>query len=285
MRKIKLLPGLTNVGVGTRAVLAVPLGEIYHVISFPVSRNGAAMTVAQQLTDIASIAIKVNDNVVQDWLPADLHKVNGTMGAAFVARDGFLDLYFSRPDRRTMEGEENEGWGTADIQNLSVEVTFTSVGGLTSVAISAFAIVDTAPNRPLRAAPIRHIRRLNFAPGAAGVAQLDKIVKGVNIFYARLHFLSNLVTAVKVTVDDRIVWHDLPRTLVAELFTVYGLVLQANTYTVAFDLSKQLTDQLATFYPGNGQLPAAPVQDFRVDVTVSGAGSFDVLLEQYRFLA
>lgn len=282
MRKIKLLPGFTNVGVATRATLEVPLGEIYYAIPLTLTRNGAAMTTAQMLTDISSIQIKINDNVVQDWKPDDLIKVNATMGAQFAARNGYLPIWFGRPDRRTMQGEEAEGWGTADIQNFTIEVQF---AGAATPTITGHAIVDTAPNRPLRAAPIRHIRRLTFAPAAAGTAQLDKIVKGVNIFYARLHFFSNLVTNVKVSVDDRIVWHDLPRDLVAELFTQWGLALQTNVYTVAFDMSSQLTDQLATFYPAAGQLPAAPVQDLRVDVTVSGAGSFDTILEQYRFLS
>lgn len=286
-RKFKLLPGFTNVGPSKTAILQVPLGEIYQILSLPVTRDGgagyAAMTVAQQLTDISAIRVKVNDNVIQDWKPTDLHKVNGFSGAQFAARDGYIDIYFLRPDRRTMEGEEAEGWGTSDIQNFSIEVDFSATP--TGVTIGAYAITAKAANRPLRAAPIRHIRRLTFAPGAAGTAQLDKIIKGVNIFYARMHFLSSLVTSVKITVDDRIEWHDLPRAQATELFAIYELVQQSSTYTVAFDLSRQLTDQLPTFYPAvAGVAAAAPVQDFRVDVTVSGAGSFDVILEQYRYI-
>ncbi len=282
MRQFKLLPGFTNVGVATRATLVIPIGVIYYGLQLSLTRNGAPMTTAQMLTDIATLQLKVNDNVIQDWRPDDLIKVNATMGAQFAARDGYLPIWFSRPDRRTMEGEELEGWGTSDIQNFTLEVTFQ---GAATPTITANAIVDAGGNRPLRAVPIRHIRRLNYAPGAAGQSQLNGLIKGVNIYYARMHFLSSLVTSVKISIDDRIVWHDLPRALVAEIFAEYGLSLQANTYTVAFDLSKQLTDQMATFYPPANNLPAAPVNDLRVDVTVSGAGAFDVLLEQYRFLA
>lgn len=282
MRQIKLLPGFTNVGVATRAVLEIPRGVIYHAIPLTLTRNGAAMTTAQMLTDISTIQLKVNDNVIQDWIPDELIKVNATMGAQFAARDGYLPIWFSRPDRRTMEGEEFEGWGTADIQNFTLEIQF---AGAATPTVTANAITDTAPNRPLRAVPIRHIRRLNFAPAAAGVAQLDKIIKGVNIYYARVHFFSSLVNSVKVSVDDRIVWHDLPSALVGELLAEFGLVKQTNVYPIVFDLSRQLTDQLATFYPASGTQPAAVVQDLRFDVTASGAGSFSVVLEQYRYLS
>lgn len=281
-RQIKLLPGFTNVGVATRAVLQIPLGSIYHALNLTVTRNGAAMTLAQMLTDISTIQLKVNDNVVQDWKPDDLIKINSSKGAPLAVRDGYIPLWFSRPDRRTLEGEEIEGWGTSDIQNFTLEVQF---AGAATPTIAAYAIVDAGPNRPLRSFPIRHIRRNTLSPQGAGVIQFDKIVKGVNIYYADLHFLSTLVTSVKVTIDDRIVFADLPRALIGELMSEYGAVLQTAVYTVPFDLSRQLTDQLATFYPASGNLPAAPVQDLRIDVTCSGAGTFDVVAEQYRYLS
>ncbi len=281
MRQLKLLPGFTNVGVATRANLEIPKGVIYHAITLTLTRNGAAMTTAQMLTDISSIAVKVNDNVIQDWTPAELIKINATSGAQFATRDGYLAVWFSRPDRRTMEGEEIEGWGTSDIQNFTMEIQF---AGAATPTVTAHALTDTAPNRPLRNFVIRHIKRHTLTPSASGEFQFDKIIKGVNIYYARVHFFSSLVDNVKVSVDDRIVWHNPHRLLVGELLAQYALVKQTDVYPVVFDLSGQLTDQLATFYPANGNLPAAAVSDLRWDVTVSAAGSFTAVLEQYRYL-
>lgn len=272
------LPNFNAVGSNQKATLDVPLGLAYHDISLNILEGGADMTVAQMKARIDSVVIKINGKPVQEWTPTTLDALNRTNGAQYAAIDGWLTLYFSQPWIRTMEGEERGAWGTDGIQTFVIEVKFNAAA--VAPAISAFANVEEA-NRPFRAFPVRHIRTLAAMPVVNGLSQIPNPLKEVGLFYSRMHFFSNLVTSARVSVNKVVKWEDIPRALVAKLMAERGLSLQANVYSLAFDLtSKQLTDQLASFVSDAGTLKE--IADFRIEYTGSGNGTADVVHELYQ---
>lgn len=280
MRNILLLPDFANVASNGRAKLDVTLGMAYHEITLRVNEGADLMTVAQMKARIDTITVKLNGKPVQEWTPTSLDVANATNGTQYAASDGHLTLYFSEPWRRTMEGEEKGAWGTLKLDSFVIEVKFNA--NAVAPSITAWAVVDEY-NRPIGAYPIRHVRNYTGNAVVQGQTQLPGLLKEVGLFYARIHFLSNLITKVKVMVNNVTKYDDVPRDLAAELMKKWrGLTMQANVYTLAFDAtSQQLTDQLATFL---ATTPPVEVQDLRVLHTGSAAGTVDVVTEQYQFL-
>jgi hypothetical protein len=236
------------------------------------------MTVAQMKARVDSIVQKINGKPVREWTPTSLDILNSTNGAQYAAVNGYLRDYFSEPWNRTLDGEERGAWGTGGINSWTLEVKFNAAA--VAPGITAFANIEEA-NRPFRAFPVRHIRTIAGLAVVNGVTQMPNPLREVGLFYRRLHFLSALITQVRVSVNKVVKWEDIPRGLVAELMAKAGLSLQANTYSLAFDItSKQLTDQLATFINENGTLKE--IADLRIEYTGSGAGSVDVVHELYQ---
>lgn len=273
------LPEFQGVGVNAKGTLDVTLGAGYHDITIECLTAGVAMTVAQMKSMIDTVVIKLNGKPVQEWTPTSLDVANKTNGAQYGMLDGYLRLYFSEPWNRTMDGEERGAWGTQGLDSFTIEIKTNG----TAVAPTFVAWGNTDElNRPIRAFPIRHVRNYDQLPVVNGVQQFPGILKEVGLFYRRIHFLSALISKVSIRTNKVTKWDNLPRLLVAELMAKHGLALQANVYTVAFDLtSKQLTDQLASFLSTN---PPVIVPDFKLDYTGTGAGNVNVVTEQYQFL-
>lgn len=271
-------PNFNSVGSNQRATLDVPLGVAYHDISINVTDGGVDMTIAQMKARIDSIIIKIDGKAVQEWTPTTLDALNSTNGAKYAAINGWLTLYFSEPWNRTMEGEERGAWGTDGIKTFVIEVKFNAAA--VAPGIVAWYNAEEA-NRPFRAFPVRHVRTLAAMPVVNGLSQIPNPLKEIGLFYRRLHFFSANITSAKVSVNKVVKWEDIPRALVAKLMTERGLSLQANVYSLAFDLtSQQLTDQLATFVKDGNNLKE--IADFRIEYTGNGAGNADVVHEMYQ---
>jgi hypothetical protein len=240
------------------------------------------MTVAQMKIMVSSITLKMNGKPVREWTPASLDISNATNGTQFAAANGYLRDFFAMPWLRTMEGEERNALGTVGLRTLTYEIVFS--GTAVTPTVKAWANVDEY-DRPVTAYPFRHIRNYNALPVVNGTTQWPGggLLKDVGLWYGRLHFQSAAITKVKVQANGVTKWDDLPRALVGELMAKAGLAQQANTYSLAFDLtSKQFTDILSTFTrSGNGY---APIADLRLEYTGNAAGTVDVCTEQFQLV-
>lgn len=270
-----------NIVTNGKATFLIPKGNAIHNVTFNLTDGGVAMTVAQMKARITSIVMKVGGKAVREWTPTSLDIANSTNGAAYAAADGYLRDYFSEPWRRTFEGEERGAMGTQGVGDITYEIQFN--GAAVAPGVVGWVVQD-ALDRPFQAYPFRHVRVYTGMPVINGRTQWPGggLLREVGLFYDRIHFLSNLVSIVRIETDKNVKWEDLPRALVAELMAKEGLSLQANTYTVAFSgLSKQLTDLLSSFkQTAGGQLDI--INDFRLEYVGTGAGNTDVVVEQYQ---
>lgn len=276
---VKLSDPSGNITTNGKATFLLTKGLAYHDVTFNIKDGGVDMTVAQMKARVDSIVMKVGGKAVREWTPTSLDIANSTNGAQYAAANGYLTDYFSEPWRRTWEGEERASMGTQGVGDITYEVKFN--GAAVTPTIEGWATVDSV-DRPFRAFPFRHVRNYNVAvingrtqwPGGG-------LLREVGLFYDRIHFLSALVTVVRIETNKNVKWEDIPRALVAERLAKRGLALQANVYSVVFTgSSQQLTDQLASFVDNNGVLEN--VTDFRIEYVGTGAGNVDVVTEQYQ---
>lgn len=283
MRDTLKLKNFSQQTAGNRATVDLPIGNIIHDVHLLfMTTAGALMTVAQMKSWVKNIKLILNGKLVQEFKKADyLFEQNGTNGAQYDPVAGHMKLYFSEPWRRSWEGEEFAGLGTGGLTTAVLEVEFDAAA--VNPSVIGWASLDRM-NRSVYKLPIKKVRTFNFAPAAAGTTQFDKLPQGPDIYYQRVHFKSALITAVSLVLDRNAKFEAVPLSIVAERFRNRGMVLQPNTYTMAFDDTQQLTDQVATFYQdAKGQF-AGKIQDFRIDATASGAGNVDVIVEEWSYL-
>lgn len=285
MRPYLKMPDFTgNMATSGKVASLFPSGAAYLFAQFHFQDEGVDMTVAQIKARVESIVMKVRGKPVREWTPTSIDIANSTNGAQYAMTNGYVYDWYSEPWRRTMEGEERNALGTGGIDGISYEVKFTAAA--VDPFVEAYSVVDEL-DRPANAYPFRHVR--NYAGMAAvdGVSQWpgQGILRDADLWYDRLHFMSSLVTSVDIRINRVPKWDDIPRDVISKTLTQRGLSLQANVYTVAFTgFTQQLTDQLASFYKnGNGIL--VPVNDLSVKWTGSGAGNFDIAVEQYQFIS
>ncbi|MEY2878328.1 MAG: Viral coat protein N-terminal domain [Verrucomicrobiota bacterium] len=281
-RLLQKLPDPTgNIVSNGKATFLIPKGVSLHDVTFHFQDNAVDMTVAQMKARVDSIVLKVSGKAVREWTPTTLDIANATNGAQYAASNGYLRDYYSEPWRRTIEGEERNAMGTQGVGDITYEVKFNNAAVVPFV--EAYATIETA-DRPFTAYPFRHVRNYPGLPVANGRTQMpgQGLLRDYGLFYDRIHFPSALVTSARIEVNKFVKWEDIPRTLLSEIFAKCGLSLQANCYSIAFSAtSRQLTDLLASFVtlPGGG---AQLVNDLRVELVGTGAGSVDAFTEQYQ---
>lgn len=268
-----------NMVTNGKVVFDNPRGVAYHEIQYRFRDGGVDMTVAQIKARVESIVQKFNGKAVREWTPTTLDTCNSVNGAQYAAVNGYLSDYLSEPWRRTIEGEERNALGTGGLGQFTTEIKFTAAAVAPSV--EAIALVDDQ-NRPFNAYPFRHVRSYPGQPVINGAQQWPGAgpERRVGLWYDRIHFFSSLVTAVRIEMDKSVKWEDVARADAAVKYANRGFAMQANVYTVGFSLlSGQFTDQLPSFKQEDGKL--VPVENFLLKWTGTGAGTADVVTEQY----
>jgi hypothetical protein len=266
MRRIVKLTSLGNVGPGLTATLDLPTGRRYFAVGLKYKTNAIQSVIE---TDVTEIRVVVNGKVQWRLSAADLNVLNAVRNR-FAFRAGLIPLFFAQARRRTWEGEEGLAWGTIGVQTFRIEVDIAA--GATAPTLSATADIDDVP-APL--GPIVKIYKETF--NAAGAQTLNITTLPKRDAYAAIHARSALVTAMKATVDSL----EIAEVNAAEngdYLARRDIVVPANNFSLVFDQSDQVTDALPMQRAVNGQL--VPVNEFRLDVTASGAGSIPLLIER-----
>ena len=138
------LPDVSTVGVGKKVTIKCPLGWAYSAILLDLTNL--------QLSEVKNIKAHVNGRTVQEWPDGVyLDNVNQYYQRGSYSNDGFLTLFFERPELRKFGKYDQHdilALGTADIDTLTI--TLEIAGSTTSTNdpdVEAHAVVTS--NKPL----------------------------------------------------------------------------------------------------------------------------------------
>lgn len=267
MRRKVVLTSINGVAAAQTATLDLPTGGRRYFALYALYKTNASQATIE--ADILEVRIIVNGKVQRRFSAADLNMVNALNGLPFTL--GMIPILFAEPRRRTINGEEGLAWGTVGVGTFRVE--FDIAGGAVAPTLSAFAEVDDVP-APL--GPIVKWYKETFTSAGASILNVTTLAKRDS--YARIHARTALVTRMKVSVDGLDVF-DVDRTTYAAMLTRRsGLAMIASNFSLIFDDSDQVTDALPMVRAVGNDL--VPVQEFRLDLTASGAGSIPLLIER-----
>lgn len=267
MRRKVVCTSINSVGISQTATLDLPVGKRRYFAVYALYKTNAAQATIE--ADIAEIRVIANGKVQRRFSAADLNVINATYGVPFTL--GMIPILFAKPDARTLVGEEGLAWGTANIDTLRIE--FDIGAGAVAPTLSAFAEVDdvAAPLGPI-------VKWFKESVTAAGATVLNLTTLAKRDSYAAIHARSVLITRIKVTVDGLEIFDVDRATYVAMLERRPETNMQANNYSLIFNDSAQVTDALPMVKEEGGRI--LPVQEFRVDLTFSGAGTINLVTER-----
>lgn len=225
-------------------------------------------TQANMEAEVTEIRVKVNGKGQRVFTAAELFTINAYHGVAVT--DGFLPIMFSEPWKRTIVGEDQVGWGMADVETFQIEVDI--AGGALSPTLSLTAVKDVV-NIPM--GPIVKWRRFQVPVSAIGVFNLTSLPK--SDAYNALHCFSGNIDDVLVRVDQEDVFEAVLAD-VNEYYAQNGFAPQASMFHIDFQATARLADSLS-MVRANDQL----VSEYRIDFNMSAAVAFNMITETIGF--
>jgi hypothetical protein len=259
-RKI-LLPSLSNVAVGSTAVLNLPVGGLtYEQVHFALTDCTDA--------EVTNIRVKVNGEEIQFFEDGTtLEDFNDYYGRPNTA--DVLSLYFSRPEMADLIRERATALGTLDIQTLTIEMDIDA--GAAGVTITAYALVS----EPTALGAFTRIRRFPFNFGGSGQVEMTGITYGAAI--QAMHFQKSNVSNVLIQESSKSVVN-MPKTILEHMQKGYGRAPVTALYThVDFNLEGDPAQSLMTSArDANGVVRA---KDLRIQPTLATSGACDLYVE------
>lgn len=278
-RQIYQIPGFNGVAPGaTGAQASLATGnQIYDSISLKITKNGALVALADLATDIREIRIIADSRIIRRISPALLLSYLQSKGLTNVLANGagtaVLSAFipFTDPTRPEVMGQEATALGTADVNQLLVQLDFQDPGGAPVYAVSGVAQVRNG------AKSVRMVEtwQMESFTTANGVVNLNTLTT-VDDYLGLLLQLST-ITRIRVTVDNNTVF-DCYKADIEALMRANGYgTLTANYFPVPWDVTRQLTDALAmTLKNAQGQI-VAKVSTFNVEITATAAATISIL--------
>lgn len=259
---------------GQTTTISLPLGRTYHEVWVEYRESGSLAATADLEAAITGVRVKVNGR--QQWgnglSAADLNVINTLNGMTPV--NGYLQFPFSAERARTIEGDEGNAIGTANLSSFEIELEIASDATTPTIAVMA---TYTEEARNLVA--LRKIRKQNVVSG--GAADLDVTTLDKRDVYKRIHARSSLVTAGKVEIDGK----NRFEMTNAQCAIAYGrrpvpLAPVSNNFHFVFDADDRADSGWGMLKPtGAGTL--REVDEFRVTLTCSGSGTVPLVIETY----
>lgn len=222
LKTFRLAPSFEGVAAGQTATLRLPTGLTYETLLI----DYAGVTLAQ----MTGIRVLANGKEIMNYRSGtELDSDNQYKGR--VAAAGIIALDFKRYGLRTRAGEELTSIGTGLPQDLRETITVNGqtvpnprynpwpVNTLTlEIDIDAAAAAPVLSCAMVQRAPeptgaILKVRRLDYAPAAAGDFQISDIPRGdiINM----VHFRANNVLNARLEIDN---------------FTAFNLSVARNTF-------------------------------------------------------
>lgn len=263
-RSVVELPSFNAVAPGQTATLDIPLGNLYHglVLTYTTATAGGANQVNME-AELTEFRLKVDGKVQRRFSMAELNVLTGFRGIPF--QTGIVPIFFSEPWRRTIQGEDALAWGTADLNTMTLEIDIDA--GASSPTLEARGVINRIA-RPM--GPIVKWRKFNANAGGAGLFNIQTLPK-IDSYYG-VHFATASIDNARALLDQVETWNFTEAQMQAFL-TNEGLTPQTGYYHLVWDATNRLADSLPMVV---GDRRAG---DFRIDLTMAAAASFDYITE------
>lgn len=265
MKDIITLPSFQAVAAGQTATVDLPTNGTYHslLVKYSTATAGGA-TQANMEAELTEIRIKVNGKVQRRFTAEELFDINVYHGQTI--ETGKLQIYFSEPWLRTVQGEDALAWGMADVSTFQVEVDIDA--GATSPALGISA-VWTKDARNM--GPIVKWRKFVVPVAATGIVNVSTLPKS-DSYYA-IHSKSANIADVEVKVDQETRFEGTLSDVQA-VQKNYGKVPVTGWFHTDFRYTNRASDALAMV-----SKEGKPVSNFQIDFNMSSATSFGVVTE------
>ena len=186
MRMLVKMPSLTNVVAGSTATLNCPIGRSYDRLVFEL--KGITPS------GMKNLRVEVDGKPVQEFKDGQqLIEINNYYKRA--TRNGFLSIWFSRPEMNSLDHQRVTRLGTTGVQTL--QVSFDIDDSVVNPSIVAYAIQSDASPIGM----ITKVKQFVMSSATAGQFEIDSIPKGPRIL--AVHFYKNDVSYVEVEQNSR----------------------------------------------------------------------------------
>jgi hypothetical protein len=168
---LKELQAFNAVAAGSVANTVAPSnGPTYLAFFIEYKSGGTLANDATMKADLTNIQVKLNGDSIFNLSATEAIMLADFYG--YTRDDGYLPIYFNRPEFGQRVEQDNFSLGTKGVQNLSVEVTID--GAATSPALRLFADVEDAGPRPV--GQLIRIRSTNLGSAiAAGTHEITDL--------------------------------------------------------------------------------------------------------------
>ncbi len=262
----------TNVVAGSVATLNVAVDRRYHRTVLEFWRGGALATWAQIVSDITLIELKINGRVLRSFKPSFLRAMQGLRG--HVTPDGYIDLFFSEPWARTIEGEDGMAWAVKD-QASTFQIDVHIASGVPTPALNAVSHVDSG--RDVNGKLIQWLRAKRYTSQvvpvvATGIFTLNSLP--VSGLYKGLYLFEDTagdIASVRIKVDSVEVYN-MTRAQ-AEASLPRDGVAQTGVFPVILDDGNRVAEGLGTHTPSGQLIP------MEIEFEMAAANAFTLFAE------
>lgn len=262
-RPLKLMPTPSTTAAGATASVNCPLGLTFNKFLIFANVDGAPrdLPMADWGTYFDDVRIMVDGDAEITYDVADLVAINQSKGRTAEMVDGVLPLHLSQPNMRTIQGEDQTGFGTlTGIESLTIELDIKT--GVTINELKVYA--KQSEGRPF--GPHLKVQRYRKGVGVTGEVEISDINKGP---YAMLgfHIDTDQINSAEVHADQRKII-EFNRAINDADLAAGGRVPQTG-YTHI------------DFVPENRLVEALPMNlaDFRLLLDFAATGNFSIYAE------
>jgi hypothetical protein len=240
---------LTSVAVSANNQAIIGVGDNVHSVNFVfASVVPAPLTRAQLITDVASVKLLLNGEVIFDRTPTQIlddYKMNFDHFGALAAPLGVLVCNCMRNDLDNWDQyrgaalgmlKSNGKPGQGPYNTLSYEVIMTAAAA-TAATCEVQVVTDLYPQEHTG----MHMRRLRTSRNLAAIGDnfivdLPRHARGLSA----LHVVTAVMNRVSVTADTREIYHDLDWNSLQIMMDQAHLTPQAGYTTIPFNLGRDL---------------------------------------------
>lgn len=265
MRKITVLPSMSNVTAGSTAVLDCPTGLTYDKIVLDYS--------GVTLAEMTNIELRLNGKTIMGWKTGTLLDMMNTY-YGFEDSAGFLTLHFVRPWMANLQQRRSTAIGTSDVDTMTLHMDI--AGTAANPVIKGYA----HQSGPTKLGSIVKVRSFPKTFATSGRVEIDSIPRSARI--VAVHLFKSDISNVEVEMDSvKII--DTSKTLASELCkkaTPVARVPQDAAAThVDFCMDGDNRHVLIPCGDSQAVPPLAPAQDLRLRLDLGSAGSVDTIVE------
>lgn len=257
----KKLENITQVAAGASVQINCPVRPTYHSIGLEYS----GVTLAQ----LKNIRVEISGKVTQTYKDGqELQDLNDYYNRHDGSADGFLPLYFVRPEYENTILERMFAIGTADVPTLAVQFDIDAAAA--APVVSAFARVNPKAET---LGTITKVKRFPRTFATSGQKEIDSIIRGPRII--AMHLAKADISAVQLLANStEIIPSGFSKERLEFEQQSYGRTPITAGYThLDFCLEGRIDEMLVT----------GGLQELRLLPTIDTQGDLDVLVEYFDF--